>query len=157
MIQIAAVVERVDGGDAWVRVRNRTSGCGRCDEPGGCRSSGLTYPFKAPTDLFRMRNGVGAKVGDMVNLRVDTRAPLRGALLGYGLAAVFLVVGAALGTLFSPVGSEDLVALFGAVTGLLSAFGLSRWVMQRPGVRGELGVEMTTASECAEEQWSRFG
>jgi sigma-E factor negative regulatory protein RseC len=157
MIQISAMVECVDGDDVWVRVRNRTGGCGRCDEPGGCRSSELVYPFKAPTDLFRMRNGVGAKVGEAVNLRVDGRAPLRGALLGYGLAVVFLLVGAALGTLFSPAGSEDLIALLGAMTGLLLAFGLSRWLMQRPDVWGGLGVEMTTASECAEEQRSRFG
>ncbi|WP_414635648.1 SoxR reducing system RseC family protein [Aromatoleum sp.] len=157
MIEIAAMVESVDGDDAWVRVGNRTGGCGRCDEPGGCRSSGIAYPFKAPTDLFRTRNGLGAKVGEVVSLRVDGRAPLRGALLGYALPVVFLLVGAALGTLFAPAGNEDFAASVGAMIGLLPGFGLSRWLVQRPGVWGGLGVEMTTASECAEEQRSRFG
>lgn len=126
MIETHAVVTRVEGGEAWVRVSERTGGCGRCDEPGGCRSIGLAHALKGPDPTFRLANPIGAKVGEAVVLRIAEGAPLRGALATYGLGVGLLLIGAASGQMLAPAASGDGFALIGAGAGLAAAFALNR-------------------------------
>lgn len=127
MIETHAVVTRVEGDQAWVRVSERAGGCGRCDEPGGCRSIGLTQALKGPADpTFRLANLIGAKVGEPVLLRIAQGAPLRGALVTYGLGVALLLVGAACGQAIAPAGAADGFALVGAVAGLACTFAFNR-------------------------------
>lgn len=142
MIEARAVVTRAESGEAWVRIEDRAGGCGRCDEPGGCRSIGLAYALKAPDKVFRVPNRIGAEAGDAVRLRIDDAAPLRGALLGYGLAVVLLIAGAAVGTGLAAEGQGDLFALTGGVVGLVAAVGLNRFVLRSARLRQAFDVEM---------------
>jgi sigma-E factor negative regulatory protein RseC len=145
MIEARAVVDRVEGDLAWVRLSGRAGGCGRCDEPGGCRSTGIAYAVKAPNEVFRVSNVINAGVGEHVSLRIDDGVALRGALLGYGLGACLLLIGAAIGNGLAPGGREDIHALVGAVAGLLAAMALNRLVMRSRAVRGGFHIEMTRA------------
>lgn len=126
MIEARAVVLSVEGDHAWVRIETRPGGCGRCDEPGGCRSAKLAYALKAPQDVFRVPDTIGAAPGDRVLIRMEDGAPLQGALASYGLGATLLVAGAALGHGLAAPGHEDAFALLGGVLGLVLAFAANR-------------------------------
>lgn len=154
MIDASAIVERVEGDRAWVRLHERSGGCGRCDEPGGCRSTGIAYALKAPKELFKIPNRIGAEVGDSVRLRMHDGAPLRGALLGYGLATCFVVIGAAIGDAAAPAGRGDLLALIGAGMGLVCSMLVNRLALRNGAVRGGFEIEMAredTHCHVAEE------
>ncbi|HRP94927.1 MAG TPA: SoxR reducing system RseC family protein [Rhodocyclaceae bacterium] len=126
MIEARGVVVRVEQGRAWVKVSDRQEGCGRCDEPGGCRSVKLAYAVKGPNDTFSVPDGIGVRVGEQVVVRMDDGAPLRGALASYGVGAALLLVGAALGHMLAGEGSQDLFAVVGGAIGLGAAFALNR-------------------------------
>lgn len=142
MSEAYAVVERVEGARAWVRLTRREGGCGRCDEPGGCRSTGIAYALKAPTELFCVPNGIGARPGEGVMLRMQDGAALKGALMTYGLGACLLLVGAIVGRALAHFGSEDLMAAAGAIAGLLAATAASRMVSRSGGGRNGFRIEM---------------
>lgn len=126
MIEAKGVVVRVEQGRAWVKVSDRQEGCGRCDEPGGCRSVKLAYAVKGPNDTFSVPDGIGVRVGEQVVVRMDDGAPLRGALASYGVGAALLLVGAALGHMLAGEHSQDLFAVVGGGAGLGAAFALNR-------------------------------
>ncbi len=145
MIEASAVVLRVEGGAAWVRVEDRPGGCGRCDEPGGCRSAKLAYAIKGPQDVFRVPEATGVQPGDRVRLHIDEAAPLRGALASYGLGALLLVTGGAVGHVLATPGGEDVAALAGGVAGLAIAFVVNR-MLQRSR-RWRDGLRLTVVRE----------
>lgn len=149
MIEAGAVVERTDGTYAWVRIEARSGGCGRCDEPGGCRSSGIAYAFSAPKTLFRLQNEIGAHVGDAVQLRMTEGAALRGALLSYGLGAALLILGAALGHGMALEAQADLGALAGGGAGLLVAIAVNRIFLRSARFRAGFSIRMAPATSCA--------
>ena len=153
MIRVPAIVERIDGNDAWVRLRARSGGCGRCDEPGGCGSAKLGNVFWNPTTLFRVSNRAAAQVGEIVILQLDEAGGFRGAMVGYGLAIVFLLAGAACGTFLASSGAEDLYALVGLIAGLAVSCGITGRLIRRWNVLGGLGVELVRGSECVGAQW----
>lgn len=150
MIEASAIVERVEGHDAWVRIQDRVGGCGRCDEPGGCRSTGIAYAFKAPRAVFRVRNGIGARPGDAVRLRMQDGAPLRGAMLGYGLGVAMLLAGAGLGSALAPATGDDLPVLIGSVVGLAGAIAINRVLARSRRLRAVFGIEMAPGGACAQ-------
>jgi sigma-E factor negative regulatory protein RseC len=132
-----------------VRVIDRQEGCGRCDEPGGCRSVKLAYAIRPPVSEFSLPDTLGLAVGDEVALRLREGASLRGALVSYGLGAVALIAGAGLGQAF---GGTDGWALGGALCGLLSAFVLNRVLHRSRRWRGALRVEMSRpGAVCAHD------
>lgn len=117
------VVRELDGETALVEVSQ--TGCGRCNEPGGC---GGLHPGKilcsSKPRFFRASNPLGAQPGETVSIAVlegtigaaATRAyliPLLCLLLGSGLAE--LALGAFLGR-------------WAAVAGALGGLGLG-WVL----------------------------
>lgn len=148
MIEAKGVVTRAEAGRAWVRVSERATGCGRCDEPGGCRGADLAYAGKVPRAVFRVPNPIGAAAGDEVRLRIDDGAPLRGALLGYGVGTLLLVGGAGAGTAFAGSGETDVFALVGAVVGLLASVALNRRLLRSARWRGRLAVELVRESDA---------
>ncbi|ANQ84800.1 SoxR reducing system RseC family protein [Azoarcus olearius] len=111
-----AEVVAVRGGSAWVKV-TRTGGCGRCDEPGGCRSFSLDQAFGRRDALFRLPNDIDARPGDRVDVLIAEGAPLRAALRSYGLGTVAVLVGAAVGAAVGE-SAPDLFAATGAAAGL---------------------------------------
>lgn len=140
MIEVRAVVLRVEGSQAWVRVSERAGGCGRCDEPGGCGSAKISHAFKAPVEAFAIPNAIGARAGEAVRVRIDDGAPLRAALATYGLASALVVAGAAVGaTLAADVDT-------GAVVGLAGGLGLALLVngilLRSRGWRGSLKMTL---------------
>lgn len=142
MIEAHGVVTRLEDGDAWVLVERHSGGCGRCDEPGGCRSIGLAYALKTPDEEFRLPNRIGAQVGDAVGIQIDARMPLRGAFATYGVAVALLIAGAALGHSLAPVAGEDLVAFAGGASGLAAAIGVNRLLLRSARWRRSLDVEL---------------
>lgn len=151
MIEVRATVLRVAGDRAWVSVRERPGGgCGRCDEPGGCRSAKIAYAFSGPKDDFVVPNTAGAQAGEDIVLRIDDGVPLRGALITYGLGVALLLLGAALGQLLAMDGNADLFALAGAVIGVGLAVWINRALLRSRRWRGHFAMEMIrNAPPCA--------
>ncbi|WP_332671842.1 SoxR reducing system RseC family protein [Aromatoleum sp.] len=143
MIEANGVVTRLEDGDAWVRVDRSSGGCGRCDEPGGCRSIGLAYALKTPDEEFRLPNRIGARVGDGVGIRIDERMPLRSAFATYGLGVALLIAGAAIGHSLAPAAGEDLFAFAGGAGGLAAVIGLNRLLLRSGRWRRSLDVELS--------------
>lgn len=148
MNEAQGVIERLEGDHAWVRLTERAGGCGRCDEPGGCRSTGLAYAFKAPSAVFSIANPIHAEPGESVRLRMREGAPLRAALMGYGLAACLLLIGAAIGSAVADAGSEDLAAAVGGVVGLVMAFAVNRMAFRSRTLRSGFEIEVLRGSVC---------
>ncbi|MDX5362691.1 MAG: SoxR reducing system RseC family protein [Pseudazoarcus pumilus] len=149
MIEARAVVVGVADGQARVRVIDRQEGCGRCDEPGGCRSVKLAYAVKPPVSEFSLPDTLGVSVGEEVALRLHDGASLRGALVSYGIGAVALIVGGGLGQL---LGGSDGWAVAGALIGLLVAFVFNRLLHRSRRWRGALRVEMSRpGAVCAHD------
>jgi len=142
MIETRAVVIEAGNGEARVLVQDRQGGCGRCDEPGGCRSVKLAYALKAPVEIFSVPDRIGVSPGDQVVLRIPDRAPLLGAMLSYGLAVVLMLGGAAIGHFSATAGQEDLAAAFGAGFGIVLAVILNRSLARSRRWREGLRIEM---------------
>lgn len=152
MIEARAVVVGVADGLARVRVIDRQEGCGRCDEPGGCRSVKLAYAIRPPASEFSLPDTLGVAIGDEVALQLHDGASLRGAMASYGLGAVLLIAGAASGHVLAPGGLADAWAATGAVSGLFLAFLLNRILHRSRRWRGALRVEMSRpGAVCAHD------
>ncbi len=151
MIEIRAEVEAIAGERMRVRLLERPGGCGRCNDPGGCQSLRLTQARGGPRDRFEVPSTPDVRAGDVVRLRIDEQIPLYGALLSYGLGAMALVVGAATGQAFAPVGSGDGWAVTGALVGAALVWLLHRRVLMRSRRwRGALHVEVCAAGEAVQ-------
>ena len=147
-MQAMAQVLRVETGRAWLRVTDAGGGCGRCGEPGGCRSVQITQAFGLPKAEFVLPTTLELHAGDKVVVSIPDGAPLKAALASYGLGAVLLVVGAALGSMWSAVGTGDLGAALGGLAGLILAFALNRLLFRSRGWRAQLRMELATQAVC---------
>lgn len=118
-----------------VEVQPAVSGCGRCNEVGGCGSGLLNQALRPKRRLiYRVANRIGARVGDSVTVIVPEGAVLRAALLAYLLPVVLVIAGAAVGTTIS---TSDIVALIGAGAGLALGLLVLRLAQRRLAVIGE--------------------
>ncbi|WP_234086818.1 SoxR reducing system RseC family protein [Azonexus sp. R2A61] len=122
---IRAQVSALDGREALVEVQQ---GCGRCYEKGGCGGQSLTQMFCNGPKRYRVRNDVGAQVGDTVSVAVAPGNIRRSANLAYGLPVVACLAGAIVGDLWL----GDVAAMLGGLLGLFAGFAL---MLQRS--RGE--------------------
>ena len=114
-----AVVARIDGEDAWLEVC-KPADCENCDSAEGC---GLGQRKR----LQRVRNTIGARVGDTVIISVPQGAVLKAALLSYLLPLGLALLGAAMGTRIA----QDAGALVGVVVGLILGTALLRLADRR--------------------------
>jgi len=152
MIEARAVVIGVAEGLARVRVIDRQEGCGRCDEPGGCRSVKLAYAVRPPVSEFSLPDTLGVKVGEEVSLLMRDGASLRGAMTSYGLGAVLMILGAAGGQTLASPASADAWAVAGAACGLVLAYVINRVLHRSRRWRGALRVEMSRpGAVCAHD------
>lgn len=146
MIEAPAEVVRVADGHAWVRISERQGGCGRCDEPGGCRSIRIADVFGAPKQVFALPDPFGLQPGDRVRVSIPHGAPLRAALLSYGLGALLLLVGATLGSVVATSAAAnigaDLGAAMGALGGLALAVTINRVLARSRHWRGGLSMSL---------------
>jgi sigma-E factor negative regulatory protein RseC len=127
MMEIRAIVIQVEGENASVRPIG-TGGCGHCDSEGGCGSGTLSKLFcsNKPRN-FTVRNDVGAKAGDEIQVSIPDGVLLRGAMRMYVLPLILLLLGGIAGVgLAGEAGLHDAYAAAGAVTGLLLGFLLAR-------------------------------
>lgn len=131
------VVERANDGVAWVRV-NPEHGCGRCHEPGGCRSDLIGEALGPRTDRYAVRVAGEVSPGTSVQLDVSDRAPMLAALLAYGLPLGGLLAGACTASL---AGGGDLATAAAGLGGLALALPLARALAGRHAVRRHLMIQ----------------
>lgn len=143
MREVRAMVVRAEAGHLWLRLNDRGTGCGRCDEPGGCRSTRLTDIFKGPDGVVCVPDTLGAGVGEPVRIGVPDRAPLLGAAVSYGLPLVLMLgLGGGMAVI-SPFAHGDANVLLGVLMGLVGGIGVGRWLMASPRWQGALQLRLT--------------
>jgi len=131
MLETRASVIRVEGAEAIVEAQP-SGGCGACSGGGGCGGAGLSRTLCVRPRQFRVRNSVGARVGDEVQVVVADGVLLRSALTLYGLPLLLVFAGAAFGAQWmAGSGRRDAGAVIGAVAGLLAGFILARFIASR--------------------------
>ena len=106
----------LDGDYAVVRMDE--TGCGRCQEPGGCGGNNIGKMFCSAPREFRVLNPERAAVGTRVMIVIAAGVVRRSAALAYGLPLLALFLGAFGG---SALAGES-GAIIGAFTGLLVAW-----------------------------------
>jgi sigma-E factor negative regulatory protein RseC len=109
----------------------------------------LSHAFGAPRDRFALPATPGLQVGDRVRITIPDGAPLRAALLSYGLGVALLLLGAALGTMLGDAAMADLRALLGALAGLALAFAVNRVLVRSRRWRASLHMELVAAGDEA--------
>jgi len=118
MIEESGRVVAVERDAVWVETVRRT-GCGRCDEPGGCGNASARLAERRGHVKARNRARHALAVGDYVRVGVPANAVLQGAALMYMLPLAYLLAGALLGEALQP---GDSGALAGAAAGIAASF-----------------------------------
>lgn len=149
MMEARARILRIENGQAWVKLSGKQGGCGRCDEPGGCGSVQISHVFGMPRDEFSIPADARFGVGDAVVIRIPDGAPLRAALVSYGLATLLLLVGAALGSLLGGGAHSDAWGLAGGVAGLALAWVINRVLSRSRNWRNGLSMELSVEENCS--------
>ncbi|HEX5125936.1 MAG TPA: SoxR reducing system RseC family protein [Rhodocyclaceae bacterium] len=129
-MQVEAVITRVVGGLAYLRVVQSNGGCGRCDERGGCRSDTLGQMLGPRCREYAVDNVLHAAINARVIVDVADGAPLRAAVLAYLFPLLMMFAGAGLAQLLT---HSDLIAFLGAVAGLFAALAILHIRRDRPG------------------------
>lgn len=142
MREVRATVVRAVDGQLWLRLNDRGGGCGRCDEPGGCRSTRLTDIFKGPEGVVCLPDTLGVGVGEGVRIAVADQAPILGAVVSYVLPLGLMLVLGGLAVALSPFDSPDANVLVGVVAGLVGGVLVGRRVMASPRWQGTMGLSL---------------
>lgn len=130
-MDVRGTVIRSSAQGPWVRIEDQAGGCGRCDEPGGCRSIQLTQAFGGPSREFLLPSGVPVQVGDRVLVKVADGVPGAAALLAYGLPLLGLFAGALGGMGLAPFAEPDANVLVGGGLGLALGWRIGRGLSRR--------------------------
>ncbi|MBL8398812.1 MAG: SoxR reducing system RseC family protein [Candidatus Accumulibacter sp.] len=121
MSEQRAVVVAVD--DRHITLRIENSGCGRCQQAGGCGGNPLGKMFCRTPQTFRIANSGDYAVGAQVRVVVVDGAVGRSAWQAYVVPLLIVLMGAMIGSW--AIG--EIGAIAGAVAGLfLGWFGLWR-------------------------------
>ena len=129
MIDAQGTITAVNGDTAEVLMDE--TGCGRCHEEGGCGGHNIGKMLCASPRTFQVLNPGNSVVGDRVTVVIAEGAVRRSALLAYVVPLLALFVGALGGSALA----GELGAIVGAVSGLLGAWLVLRYVQ----ARGTLG------------------
>jgi sigma-E factor negative regulatory protein RseC len=147
-MQARARVLRVEGDLAWLELSENAGGCGRCDEPGGCRSVQVTQVFGGGEKIFSLPVTFPVVSGDKVVITIPDGAPLSAAFAAYGLATLLLLAGAAVGSVLGGAERADLFGLIGAVTGLALAWSINKALPRSRNWRHRLRMELAPDGAC---------
>lgn len=120
-----ALVARVEGDDAWLDVC-KPADCENCDSSDGC---GLGRGKR----LQRVRNTIGARVGDIVIVTVPGGAVLKAAFFSYLLPLAAALLGATVGMKLA----GESGALIGVLVGLVLGIAALRVASGRLAAGGE--------------------
>lgn len=128
----AAVVQTLQGPEGLVLVRLEfevNSGCGRCNEPGGCGGVSLAQPLCSKPKSIVVADPLGLAVGERVRVSVPDAALSQGITRTYVVPLVLFFAGSLLGTAILPdvlpirwQVSSDVGAMLGAGFGLIAAW-----------------------------------
>lgn len=129
MTESEAIVTRLDGDHVWLEV-NGGSACSGCQQSAGC---GLGDGRGKPPQ--RLRNRIGARVGDVVIIGIPDGAVLRAACFSYLIPLALAIGGAAAGMSIGGDGASVLGAALGLTAGW---FGLRRANQRFASVREPL-------------------
>lgn len=131
MLETRAIVIKLEGPEAIVEAV-QGGGCGLCAGGKGCGSGKLSQMLCVRPRQFRVRNEIGAGVGEEVQVAVADGILLRSALTLYGLP-LFLLFGGALlgGRWIDGTAGHDAGAAMGAAVGLLAGFLLAGFLASR--------------------------
>lgn len=135
MIEESGTVVAIAGQDVWVQTI-RQSTCGACSARKGCGQGALSSLTDGRANQVRVRNGIGADVGDRVTLGIDESQLLRASLLVYALPLLLLLGGALLAGGIWP--DQDGPAIAGGVLGLALGFMLLKTVTRDAGANPKL-------------------
>ncbi len=91
------IVLRTDSESAWVKT-TRSSACEGCTARGSCHTLGSGQEMEV-----KALNPAGARVGDRIVLSFETGSLLKATFLIYVFPIIFLIAGAAIGQLLSPL------------------------------------------------------
>ena len=149
-MQARARVLRVEDDLAWLEMSENAGGCGRCDEPGGCRSVQLAHAFGGAEKVFALPLSFPVKPGDQVVISIPDGAPLSAALAAYGLSTLLLLAGAAVGSLLGSDGRADLYGLIGGVAGLALAWWINKALPRSRNWRHRLRMELAPEGACVQ-------
>lgn len=125
MIDAQGTIIAVNGDTAEVLMDE--TGCGRCHEEGGCGGHNIGKMLCASPRTFQVCNPGNSAVGDRVTVVIAEGAVRRSALLAYVVPLLALLVGALGGSALA----GELGAIAGAVSGLLGAWLVLRYVQAR--------------------------
>lgn len=117
---IRGIVRALNGQNALIEVEQ--GGCGRCHEKGGCGGQNISQMFCSGPKSYEVRNDIAAQVGERVHVAISAGSVSSTANLVYVLPLAAMLIGAVAG--FQLHG--DLAAIFGAILGLVLAFGFVR-------------------------------
>ncbi|MEY3202364.1 MAG: hypothetical protein RIR70_1914 [Pseudomonadota bacterium] len=152
-----AIVARIEGDFAFLKLSPDAAGCGRCKEVGGCGSGVLNSLFGSRCSLQKLPNPERAAVGEEVLLITPDGALWRAALVLYGLPIVLGLLGA-----MSLASQGDLASLAGfsagVAAGLLGARVLVRGAFGSrfsPRIQRQAGASAGTHAHQAKIHWSK--
>jgi len=122
MIETDGIVERIEGGDAWVRAAAPAPACGSCASRGRCALP--TEAAGATGRLLRLPNPIQARPGDSVVITAADGSVWRAAWRAYALP---LLLGLASAGLASRWTGNDGWMFAGLLLGLVAGFAWLRW------------------------------
>lgn len=132
MTHCDAVVVAVADGEVWVEVPERAPSCGSCKTADACQT-GLLGLGTGPR-RYRMKNRIGAHVGDQVQLTVAEGTVWRASLASYVLPVLLAIGGAAIG--------QFAAGDAGAVLGTLAGLGCGLLLLRRNELRARSNASL---------------
>ncbi len=129
----ASVAQILQGPEGLQLVRldfEVNSGCGRCNEPGGCGGVSLAQPVCAKPKSMVLTDTIGLAVGDTVRVTIPDEMLSRVVTRTYVIPLALFFVGSLLGAAVLPdllpmqwQVTQDVGAMIGAGLGLIAAWG----------------------------------
>ncbi len=129
----ASVAQILQGPEGLQLVRldfEVNSGCGRCNEPGGCGGVSLAQPVCAKPQATVLTDTIGLAVGDTVRVTIPDEMLSRVVTRTYVIPLALFFVGSLLGAAVLPdllpmqwQVTQDVGAMIGAGLGLIAAWG----------------------------------
>lgn len=137
----ASVAQTLQGPEGLMLVRlefDVQSGCGRCNEPGGCGGVSLAQPLCSKPKSVVVADPIGLAVGDLVRVAIPDHQLTQGITRTYVVPLALLFAGSILGATLLPgilpltwQVTQDVGAMLGAGVGLIAAWGQLRFAQQR--------------------------